>query len=146
MALHSAPDRNVGKGAGRNKMRGASVYNNILADMKDVGKDEAALSGVMMSWFNATRGIDTFWAGQEPLAGTYECCFCGIDPTEIHYSDERCYKCAQTDTIQRSTSLPFHAGFWEPYPAEDVGKSRRQVLSPIPGRELHSGGNPTRVR
>ncbi|KAK4061324.1 hypothetical protein Trihar35433_9651 [Trichoderma harzianum] len=99
MALHGAPDRNVGKGAGRNKMRGASVYNNILADMKDVGKDEA---------------------GQEPLAGTYECCFCGIGLTEIHYSDERCYKCAQTDVIQRSTSLPFHAGFWKPDPAEDV--------------------------
>lgn len=43
MALHGAPDRNVGKGAGQNKMRGVSVYNDILADMKDVGKDEAAL-------------------------------------------------------------------------------------------------------
>ncbi|KAL6824469.1 hypothetical protein J3E69DRAFT_356141 [Trichoderma sp. SZMC 28015] len=68
----------------------------------------------------ALHGAPDRNVGQEPLAGTYECCFCGIDVTEIHYPDERCHKCVQTDAIQRSTSLPFHAGFWEPYPAEDM--------------------------
>ncbi|EHK16055.1 uncharacterized protein TRIVIDRAFT_65122 [Trichoderma virens Gv29-8] len=105
MALHGAPDHIVGKGIGRIKMKGVSAYNDMLADIKGAGDDEAALCGVMMSWFKVTHGIDTFWAGQEPLPGTYACRFCGIDLVEVHHPDEHCYKCSQKDAIQRATSL-----------------------------------------
>ncbi|KKO99555.1 hypothetical protein THAR02_08340 [Trichoderma harzianum] len=105
MALHSAPDRNAGKEAGRVEMKGVSTYNGMLADIKDTREDEAALCGVMMPWFKFTHGIDTFWVGQNGWAGTYECRFYSIDLAEIYHPDEHSYKCAQTDAIQRATSL-----------------------------------------
>lgn len=49
MALHGAPDRNVGKEAGRIELKEVLAYNEMLADIKHVGEDEAALCGVMMS-------------------------------------------------------------------------------------------------
>ena len=104
--LHGLPPQIVGRGGNRSMMiKGNSAYNDMQAEIDGAGDNDASISKCLISWYSITHGIDDFFSGQEPHAGTFECRFCGKDLHQCHHTYEHVFSCAKKDARSQAERL-----------------------------------------
>lgn len=105
-ALHGDAESSMGKGKSRlGRLKGISAYNDMVVDIQRCGGHDGDISATMTRWYSISHNIDQFFAGQEPLPGTYDCRFCGQDLRGMHHAHEHCYSCAKSNAMVLAEKL-----------------------------------------